>query len=59
MGWTGMRRSVRICFGIVLRLLRGDKKGRKVFFSEEKKQKTFAFWRARRPAPVDQAARIF
>jgi hypothetical protein len=32
---------------------------RKVFFSEEKKQKTFAPWRIRSPGPKRQSPKVF
>jgi hypothetical protein len=35
------------------------KDGRKVFFSEEKKQKTFVHWRVRSPASLRQSPKVF
>jgi hypothetical protein len=34
-------------------------KGRKIFFSEEKKQKTFVRWQIRSPDPLRQSPKVF
>jgi hypothetical protein len=38
---------------------RTENEGRKVFFSEEKKQKTFVHWRVRSPASLRQSPKVF